>query len=39
MSKLRHQPYKSGRNLGWVKVKTQAWREANRDRGEMFQPK
>jgi bifunctional non-homologous end joining protein LigD len=39
ISKLRDQPYKSGRNLGWIKVKTRAWREANRDRGEMFQPK
>ena len=34
VSKLGHQPYRSGKNPGWVKVK--GWREANRDR-EMFE--
>ena len=37
ISKLRNHPYKSGANRGWVKVKTAAWREANRDRWELFQ--
>jgi hypothetical protein len=23
----------------WVKVKTSAWREANKDRGELFHPR
>jgi ATP-dependent DNA ligase len=36
VSKLRSQPYRSGRNPGWIKVKCRAWREANRDRREMF---
>ena len=36
VSKKRDQPYRSGKNLGWVKVKTAAWRGANRDRWEMF---
>ena len=36
VSKLGHQPYKSGKNVGWIKVKTASWREANRDRFEMF---
>lgn len=38
VSKKLNQPYKSGKNLGWVKVKTQAWREANQDRWELFNP-
>ena len=37
VSKKRDQPYRSGKNVGWVKVKTVAWREANRDRWEMFE--
>jgi bifunctional non-homologous end joining protein LigD len=37
VSKRRDQPYKSGPNSGWVKVKTAAWREANHDRWEMFE--
>jgi bifunctional non-homologous end joining protein LigD len=37
VSKRREQPYRSGPNSGWVKVKTAAWREANRDRWEMFE--
>ena len=36
VSKRRDQPYRSGPNSGWVKVKTAAWREANRGRWEMF---
>ena len=36
VSKKRDQPYRSGKNVGWVKVKTAAWREANRGRWEML---
>ena len=36
VSKKLDQPYRSGKNPGWVKVKTHSWREANIDRGEMF---
>ena len=37
VSKLADQPYRSGKNPGWIKVKTATWREANRDRWEMFE--
>jgi hypothetical protein len=37
VSKLGHQPCRSGKNPGWVKVKCRAWREANRDRWGLFQ--
>jgi len=37
VSKLSYQPYRSGKNPGWIKVKCRAWREANRDRWEMFE--
>lgn len=36
VSKKADQPYVSGKNRGWVKVKCHAWREANADRGELF---
>ena len=39
MSKQADQPYRSGKNPGWVKVKCRAWREANKDRWEMFDRK
>ena len=35
VSKRGDQPYRAGR-CDWVKVKTKAWREANRDRRELF---
>jgi bifunctional non-homologous end joining protein LigD len=35
VSKMGNQPYRSGKG-DWVKVKTKAWREANRDRRELF---
>ena len=35
--KRSYQPYRSGKNAGWIKVKAAAWREANRDRREMFE--
>ena len=34
VSKLGHQPYKSGKNVGWIKVKSQAWRDANREHAD-----
>ncbi len=34
--KLREDRYRSGKNSGWIKVKTAAWRAANNDRREMF---
>jgi bifunctional non-homologous end joining protein LigD len=37
VSKLVDQPYRSGRNPAWIKVKTATWREANRDRWEMLE--
>ena len=37
VSKKATQSYVSGKNAGWIKVETAAWREANRDRYEMFQ--
>ena len=36
VSKLSSQPYRSGKNPGWIKVKCRAWREANKDRWELF---
>lgn len=35
VSKRLDAPYRSGK-CDWVKVKTAAWREANKDRGELF---
>ena len=37
VSKLANQPYRSGKNPGWVKVKCSSWREANKDRWELFE--
>ena len=37
VSKKATQQYVSGKNVGWIKVKTATWREANRNRYEMFQ--
>ena len=34
-SKRKDAPYRSGK-CDWIKVKTRAWREANRYRAEMF---
>ena len=36
VSKRSDQPYVSGKNRGWIKVKCHAWREANKNRGELF---
>jgi bifunctional non-homologous end joining protein LigD len=36
VSKRIDLPYRSMRTLSWVKVKTQAWKEANRDRWKRF---
>ena len=37
VSKRRDAPYRSGVSRDWVKVKTAAWREANRERWRMFE--
>jgi len=37
VSKRRDAPYLSGPSKAWVKVKTAAWREANRERWRMFE--
>ena len=39
VSKRADQPYRPGKNVGWVKVKCSAWREANKIRGELFRRK
>jgi bifunctional non-homologous end joining protein LigD len=36
VSKRADAPYRSGTRPEWVKTKCDAWREANRDRGELF---
>jgi bifunctional non-homologous end joining protein LigD len=36
VSKRRDSAYRSGPTRDWLKIKTAAWRAANRDRGEMF---
>ena len=38
VSKRKNAPYRSWPRADWVKVKTKVWREANKDRGELFQP-
>jgi bifunctional non-homologous end joining protein LigD len=37
VSKRREAPYRSGECHDWVKVKTLAWREANRERWRLFE--
>ena len=37
VSKRRDSPYRSGEGRDWCKVKTQAWREANRERWRLFE--
>jgi bifunctional non-homologous end joining protein LigD len=37
VSKKRSAPYLAGPNCGWVKLKTQTWRQANRERYKMFE--
>jgi hypothetical protein len=34
---VRSVPYVAGTNCGWVKVKTQTWRAANRERYKLFE--
>jgi ATP-dependent DNA ligase len=36
VSKRRDFPYRSGDQSDWIKVKCDGWREANRDRHELF---
>jgi bifunctional non-homologous end joining protein LigD len=37
VSKRRDAPYRSGNCRGWRKIKTAAWREANRERWRLFE--
>jgi bifunctional non-homologous end joining protein LigD len=37
VSKHRDGPYRSGACRGWRKIKTMAWREANRERWRLFE--
>ena len=37
VSKRRDAPYRSGESRDWRKIKTAAWREANRDRWRLFE--
>lgn len=37
VSKKADQPYTSGKNAAWIKVKTLSWRAANQDRPQLFQ--
>ena len=37
VSKRKDSAYRSGPTKDWLKVKTSAWRAANRDRWEMFE--
>jgi len=37
VSKKRTAPYLAGVRCGWIKVKTRAWREANRERYKLFE--
>jgi bifunctional non-homologous end joining protein LigD len=39
VSKKADQSYRSGKNPGWIKVKTAEWKAANRKRFEMFRAK
>jgi bifunctional non-homologous end joining protein LigD len=36
VSKRKDAPYRSGASKSWVKVKCAEWRDANKDRGELF---
>lgn len=38
VSKWAAEPYVCGKNRNWVRVKSHDWREANKDRGELFGP-
>jgi len=39
VSKRRDSAYRSGPRCGWIKTKTKAWREANKDRWRLFEQK
>jgi bifunctional non-homologous end joining protein LigD len=35
--KRKDAPYRSGARLGWIKVKTEEWKAANRHRAKLFE--
>jgi bifunctional non-homologous end joining protein LigD len=37
VSKRKASPYRSGPSRNWLKIKTQGWREANRERWRLFE--
>jgi bifunctional non-homologous end joining protein LigD len=37
VSKRCDAPYRSGKQCGWVKVKCETWREANKERWRLFE--
>jgi bifunctional non-homologous end joining protein LigD len=37
VSKRRDAPYCSGKQCGWIKVKWETWRDANRERWRLFE--
>jgi bifunctional non-homologous end joining protein LigD len=37
VSKRTDSPYRAGASCGWIKVKTQTWRQANRERYKIFE--
>jgi hypothetical protein len=37
VSKRRDAPYRSSDHTDWIKVKSQSWREANKDRWRLFE--
>ena len=37
VSKRRDAPYRSGKQSDWIKIKSQTWREANRERWRLFE--
>jgi bifunctional non-homologous end joining protein LigD len=39
VSKRRNAPYRSGPSRDWIKTKTAAWRQTNRERWRLFEPK
>jgi ATP-dependent DNA ligase len=37
VSKLRDAPYRPGKRCGWIKVKCETWRAANKERWRLFE--
>ena len=37
VAKRKDSPYRSGLRLGWVKVKIESWKAANKNRAKLFE--